>query len=264
MDLSQPKVMGIINTTPDSFYSGSRKSSISEILKTAEKMLSEGADFLDIGGYSSRPGAEDIDEVEELNRVIEPIKSILNEFPEAIISIDTFRSGVAKQAIDSGAKMVNDISAGYLDEDMLKTVAGLNVPYVAMHMKGSPQTMKKMTEYDDLLKEIVQYFSGVIENCNELGIKDVLIDPGFGFAKTAEQSFHLLQNLEHFHHLERHLLVGVSRKSMIYKTLEITADNALNGTTVLNTVALLRGAAILRVHDVKEAVEVIKLVDQLK
>lgn len=264
VDLSQPKVMGIINVTPDSFYLGSRKNSTKEILKVAEEMLSEGATFLDIGGYSSRPGATDISETEELERILEPIKTIRKEFPESIISVDTFRSEVARQAVASGADMINEISAGHLDEEMLKTVAQLSVPYIAMHMKGSPQTMKDMATYENIVTEVMYYFSKVIGDCNELGIKDVVLDVGFGFAKTANQSFQLLKHLDHFRHLEKPILVGISRKSMIYKSLEITADEALNGTTVLNTVALVKGASILRVHDVKEAVEAINLVNRLK
>ncbi|MEQ8629081.1 dihydropteroate synthase [Ekhidna sp.] len=263
IDLSSPKVMGIINVTPDSFFEGSRKGAVHEILQTAEKMLEEGATFLDVGGYSSRPGATDILLNEELDRVIDPIKAIIDRFPKAIISIDTFRSEVARAAIDAGASVINDISAGHLDKMMLSVVAELGVPYVAMHMKGTPQNMKELTKYDDLLHEVMNYFSSVIHDCNQLGIKDVIIDPGFGFAKTAEQSFDLLNKLDHFHHLDRPLLVGVSRKSMIYRTLNSTAEEALNGTSVLNTVALLKGAQILRVHDVKEAVEAIKLVNEL-
>lgn len=255
--------MGIINVTPDSFFSGSRKTAIAEILKLAESMLIDGATFLDIGGYSSRPRAKDITTAEELERVIQPIESIVNKFPKAIISIDTFRSEVAKQAVSVGASLVNDISAGNLDSGMLSAVAEMNVPYIAMHMRGTPQNMKELNKYDDLIQEVMKYFSSVVHDCNQLGIKDVIIDPGFGFAKTADQSFDLLKELDHFHHLDRPLMVGISRKSMIYRTLNSTAEEVLNGTTVLNTVALLKGAAILRVHDVKEAVEAVKLVNRL-
>ncbi|MEM6734539.1 MAG: dihydropteroate synthase [Bacteroidota bacterium] len=264
LDLSLPRVMGIINITPDSFFSGSRKNSIKEVLKTAERMLLEGATFLDVGGYSSRPGAQDILESEELNRIIEPIKAITKEFPKAILSIDTFRSKIAREGVNAGAKMINDISGGNLDERMLKTIVELDVPYIAMHMRGTPQTMTRLTNYDDILKEVVEYFSNVIRNCNDLGVKDVIIDPGFGFSKTVDQSFRLLKDLEYFRWLERPLLVGVSRKSMIYRTLNVKAEEALNGTSVLNTLALFRGARILRVHDVKEAIETVKLVNQLK
>ncbi len=255
--------MGIINVTPDSFFSGSRKAGTDDILETAEMMLREGATFLDIGGYSSRPGAENISIEDEITRVVHPIEAITKRFPEAIISVDTFRSEVAKRAVDSGAAIINDISAGHLDENMLESVAEMNVPYITMHMRGTPQTMKSLTDYQDILLEMTNYFSTVLDRCNQLGIKDVIIDPGFGFAKTAEQSFDLLNRLDHFHHLNRPLLVGVSRKSMIYRTLNLTAEEALNGTSVLNTVALLKGATILRVHDVKEAVEAVKLVNQL-
>ena len=256
--------MGIINVTPDSFFSGSRKQELDEILKVGEQMLAEGATFLDVGGYSSRPGAPDISIDEELERVLEPIKLLKASFPRAIISIDTFRSEVACRAVELGADIVNDISGGHLDSEMLKKIAELNVPYIAMHMRGTPQTMKGLTDYEDLQIEVSKYFSKVLRNCNELGIKDVIIDPGFGFAKKAEQSFQLLKNLEVLQWLERPMLVGVSRKSMIYRTLDLTADEALNGTTVLNTLALVKGAGILRVHDVKEAVQAIKLIERLK
>ncbi len=255
--------MGIINVTPDSFFTGSRKTGLAEILRTSENMLKEGATFLDVGGYSSRPGAEDISEDDEIDRVIQPIEAIRKEFPNAIISVDTFRSKVAKNAVEFGADIVNDISGGNLDENMLAMVAELGVPYIAMHMKGNPQTMKELTEYDDLLKDVLKYFSSILNRCNQLGIKDVLIDPGFGFAKTAKQSFEIMKKLDHLHYLGRPLLVGVSRKSMIYRTLNLTAEEALNGTTVLNTVALLKGAAILRVHDVKEANEAVELLNHL-
>ena len=226
-------------------------------------MFYEGATFLDIGGYSSRPEAKDISIEEELRRVGAPIEAIIKRFPEAIISIDTFRSDVARKAVDSGASIVNDISAGHLDSEMLTSVAKMDVPYIAMHMRGIPQTMKELTTYDDLLLEVMEYFSSVLNDCNRSGIKDVIIDPGFGFAKTAEHGFDLLNKLDHFHYFDRPLLIGVSRKSMIYQTLGSTAEGALNGTTALNTVALFKGVVILRVHDVKEAVETIKLISQL-
>ncbi|MEP1034636.1 dihydropteroate synthase [Ekhidna sp.] len=263
IDLSSPKVMGIINVTPDSFFIDSRRSVVSDVLERAEQMLDEGATFLDIGGYSSRPGAEDISVEEELRRVIDPIEVIVERFPEAIISIDTFRSEVARKAIDAGASMVNDISGGQLDTSMLVSIAEMNIPYIAMHMRGTPQTMKNLTDYEDPLNEIVKYFSSVIHDCNRLGIKDVIIDPGFGFAKTSEQSFEILSKLDHFHRLDKPILVGLSRKSMIYRTLNLTAEEALNGTSVLNSIALLKGASILRVHDVKEAAEAIKLISKL-
>ncbi|KAJ1444079.1 dihydropteroate synthase [Ochromonadaceae sp. CCMP2298] len=255
--------MGIINVTPDSFFAGSRKNQLNEIVSTAENMLQEGADFLDIGGYSSRPGADDMSREEELERVINPILAIKEKFPNAIISIDTFRSEVARKAVEAGAKIINDISAGHLDDKMLETVADMNVPYIAMHMRGTPQNMKEQINYDDLLKEVMFYFSEVVDKCNHLGIKDVVIDPGFGFAKNSTQSFHLLNHLEHLKGLDKPILVGVSRKSMIYRTLDLTADQALNGTTALNTLALFKGAAILRVHDIKEAKEVVNLINEL-
>tara|TARA_B100000929_G_scaffold286959_1_gene272892 strand:+ start:666 stop:1490 length:825 start_codon:yes stop_codon:yes gene_type:complete len=263
IDLAQPKVMGIINITPDSFYSGSRSTSEKEILSTAEKMLSEGADFLDLGAYSSRPGADDITIVDELNRMLPSIEIILNKFPEAILSIDTFRAEVAEKSIIAGAAMINDISAGKLDDKMLPIIAKYQAPYIMMHMKGNPQTMKTLNQYEDLTADVLFYFSERINAAREAGINDLIIDPGFGFAKDIDQNFELLSRLELFQNLELPLLIGVSRKSMIWKKLKISADEALNGTTVLNTTALLKGANILRVHDVKEAVECIKLTREL-
>ncbi|WP_317127681.1 dihydropteroate synthase [Marinoscillum furvescens] len=263
LDLATPRVMGILNVTPDSFYAGSRKQELSAVLGSAEQMLIDGATFLDVGGYSSRPGASNISEGEELDRMVPVIDALSKEFPEAILSADTFRAKVARLAVDAGAHVVNDISAGCMDDRMLATVGELGVPYIAMHMRGTPQTMNANTEYDDLLKEIMAYFAERLAAARLAGIKDVIIDPGFGFAKKATQSFELLQKLDHLAYLECPVLVGVSRKSMIYKTLNISANEALNGTTVLNTVALGRGASILRVHDVKEAVEAVKLVNQL-
>ena len=263
IDLSQPKVMGIINITPDSFYSGSRSNTEKEILKTAERMLKEGADFLDLGAYSSRPGADDIPVEEELKRMLPAVEAILKEYPEALLSIDTFRARVAEESIKAGAAMINDISAGNLDKNMLKIIAKYQVPYIMMHMKGTPQNMKDLNQYDDLLHDVLFYFSGRIKAARERGINDIIIDPGFGFAKNIEQNYELLSKLELFQNLELPLLVGVSRKSMIWKKLNISADEALNGTTVLNTAALLKGANILRVHDVKEAMESIKLTREL-
>ena len=263
IDLSQPKVMGIINITPDSFYSGSRSNTEKEILKTAERMLKEGADFLDLGAYSSRPGADDIPMEEELKRMLPAVEAILKEYPEALLSIDTFRARVAEESIKAGAAMINDISAGNLDKNMLKIIARYQVPYIMMHMKGTPQNMKDLNQYDDLLHDVLFYFSGRIKAARERGINDIIIDPGFGFAKNIEQNYELLSKLELFQNLELPLLVGVSRKSMIWKKLNISADEALNGTTVLNTAALLKGANILRVHDVKEAMESIKLTREL-
>ncbi|SDS06634.1 dihydropteroate synthase [Gramella sp. MAR_2010_147] len=263
LDLSQPKVMGIINITPDSFYSGSRSNTEKEILFTAEKMLEEGATFLDLGAYSSRPGANDISVEEELSRMLPAIELILKEFPKALISIDTFRAKVAEKSIEAGAAIINDISAGKLDDQMLSIIAKHQVPYIMMHMKGTPQNMKDQNQYKDLASEVLFYFSERIRAARDLGIHDIIIDPGFGFAKNIAQNFELLSKLELFSNLELPLLIGVSRKSMIWKKLDISADDALNGTSILNTAALLKGANILRVHDVKEAVECIKLTREL-
>jgi len=259
LDLSIPKVMGIINVTPDSFYDGGKTFSETAILKQTEKMLSEGATFLDIGGYSSRPGADEISEDEEIRRVLGAIEAILKKFPESLISVDTFRSNVAKKAVETGAAMVNDVSGGALDAEMYKTVANLKVPYILMHMRGTPKTMTKLTDYKNVTVEVIKDLSEKIALARAEGINDIIADSGFGFAKTSAQSFELLNNLELFQNLGVPNLVGVSRKSFIYKTLETSAENALNGTTALNTIALLKGASILRVHDVKEAVECVKL-----
>ena len=260
----KPKIMGILNLTPDSFFEGSRVSLEEKmILGSAEKMILEGADFLDIGGYSTRPGAVDISIDEEIQRVAPAISLIKREFPEILISVDTFRSEVAKTAVESGSDLINDISAGTLDSQMLATVAQLNVPYIAMHMRGTPQTMQVETAYQDLIPEILSYFSEKLKQFKKLGIKDVIIDPGFGFAKTREQNFQLLRDLKNFNVFGLPILAGVSRKSMIYKTLQISPSEALNGTTALNMFALLQGANILRVHDVKEAKETVKLFEQL-
>jgi dihydropteroate synthase len=263
IDLSSPKVMGILNITPDSFYDGGKHKNESEVLKHVEQMLDEGATFIDVGAYSSRPNAEHVSETDELNRILPIVNLILSAFPEVILSVDTFRSEVAKKCIEAGAAIINDISAGKLDSNMLTTIAKLQVPYIMMHMRGNPKTMQKLTDYDDLLKDILYYFSERIAAANASGINDVIIDPGFGFAKTLEQNFELLNKLELFNTIEKPLLVGVSRKSMIYKPLKTSAKEALNGTSVLNTVALQKGASILRVHDVKEAIECIKLVELL-
>lgn len=263
IDLTQPKVMGILNLTPNSFYDGGKFDDEKSILLQVEKMLTEGATFIDVGGYSSKPNAEFVSEEEELKRVIPIIKNIVKEFPKAVLSIDTFRSKIAKEAVENGVGIINDISAGSLDENMMATVAQLNVPYIMMHMKGTPQTMQSLAQYDDLVKEMLFYFSEKIAIARSLGINDLVVDPGFGFAKTIEQNFELLKKLELLQLLELPLLVGVSRKSMIYKTLETDAQNALNGTTALNTMTLLKGAKILRVHDVKEAVECVTLVQKM-
>ncbi len=255
--------MGILNMTPDSFYDGGAHKNEKEMLLAVEKMLKDGATFIDIGAYSSRPNADHVSEIEELNRILPVVKSLLKTFPDILLSIDTFRSEVAKQCIEAGAAMVNDISAGKLDANILQTVANLHVPYIMMHMRGTPKTMQQLTEYNNLTKDVLFYFSERIAAAKALGIIDIIVDPGFGFAKTLEQNFELLNQLELFKMIEKPLLVGVSRKSMIYKTLETTADKALNGTSVLNTVALQKGASILRVHDVKEAMECVKLTEAL-
>ncbi|MDX1471322.1 MAG: dihydropteroate synthase [Flavobacteriaceae bacterium] len=263
VDLSTPKVMGIINLTPDSFYDGGKLKSDISILNRAETILNEGGTFLDVGGYSSRPGADDVPIEEELKRVIPAIEKISEKFPEAYVSIDTFRSLIAKAAVEAGACIVNDISGGNLDEHMLKTVAEIKVPYIAMHMKGTPQNMKSKTDYEDIVFEMINYFSGIIEKANSFKLHDIIIDPGFGFAKTLEQNYEVLSKLQLFSVLDRPILVGISRKSMAYKPLEKSAGDALNATTVLNTLALHKGANILRVHDVAEAVECIKITSLL-
>ncbi|MCB0387357.1 dihydropteroate synthase [Xanthomarina gelatinilytica] len=264
IDLSTPKVMGILNLTPDSFYDGGKYKNESDILSQVYIMLKSGATFVDIGAYSSRPNATHIEEAEELKRLLPIISLIIKEFPEILISIDTFRSQVAKHGIEAGAALINDISAGKLDENMLPTIATLKVPYIMMHMKGTPQTMQQQTDYKNLMKDILFYFSERIAKAHALGIIDVIIDPGFGFAKTTEQNFELLKHLELLKTLDKAILTGLSRKSMIYKTLKNAPKDALNGTTVLNTVALQKGASILRVHDVKEAMECVTLLNQLK
>ena len=264
IDLSTPKVMGILNITPNSFYDGGKFQEESVVLNQVEKMLNEGATFIDIGAYSSKPNAEFVSEVEELQRILPVVQQIIKQFPEAIISIDTFRAEVAKQCVLNGAALINDISAGLLDEKMLPTIAELQVPYIMMHMKGNPQTMQSLAHYDDIVKEMIYYFSERIFEARKLGINDLIVDPGFGFAKTLEQNYEVMQKLDIFKQLELPLLVGISRKSMIYKTLETSAQEALNGTTFLNAIALEKGANILRVHDVKEAVEGLKLFEKLK
>ncbi|MCX6171483.1 MAG: dihydropteroate synthase [Flavobacterium sp.] len=263
IDLSSPKVMGILNITPNSFFDGGKYTDEKSILIQVEKMLTEGADFIDIGAYSSKPNSEFVSEQEEQNRLIPVINLILNNFPKTLIAVDTFRANVAKAGIENGACIINDISAGSLDENMLQTVAKLEVPYILMHMKGNPQTMQSLTQYENITKEMLFYFSKKVALARSFGINDLIIDPGFGFAKTLEHNFEVLNNLELFQMLELPLLVGVSRKSMIYKTLKTSAEFALNGTSVLNTIALQKGATILRVHDVKEAIECVKLVSQL-
>jgi len=259
IDLSVPKVMGIINVTPDSFFAGSRKPNTADAVFMAEKMLIEGADFLDIGAYSSRPGAADISREEETGRLLPVVEAIAKQFPEAVLSVDTFRASVAEAAIKAGAHIINDISGGELDEQMFATVARLQVPYILMHTKGTPQNMAQKAQYEDVFAEVFDYFAEKVYRLKQLHVHDVILDPGFGFAKTREQSFKLLQQMQRLDLLELPVLAGISRKGMIYKTLGGTAGSALNGTTVLNTIALMNGANILRVHDVKEAVETVKL-----
>lgn len=259
-----PKIMGVLNITPDSFFDGGKHTNEKSILLLVEKMINDGADFIDVGGYSSRPGATDISPEEELGRVIPSIKAILRRFPESILSIDTFRSEVARQAIEAGALMVNDISGGAFDDKMFDLIKKYRVPYILMHMKGTPQTMKSMATYENLIKEVIDYFHPKIHQLHQLGVADIMIDPGFGFAKTINQNFELLKHLDQFKILEKPIVVGLSRKSMIWKTLATDPENALNGTTVLNTIALLKGADILRIHDVKEAVEAVKLTSFVK
>jgi len=264
LSLADPLVMGIINATPDSFYQGHLKDGIDAMLRMAEQMLADGADILDVGGQSTRPGSERISVDEELARVLPLIEAIHQKIPEAIISIDTYYSKVSAVAVSAGASIVNDISAGNMDEAMLDTVASMQVPYVCMHMKGEPATMQREAVYEDLVKEVLDFFIRKIESCSKAGIKDVIIDPGFGFGKTIEQNFRLLRSLSVLSITGKPILAGLSRKSTIYKTLGITADKALNGTTVLNTMALMNGASILRVHDIKAAKEAVQLFNAYK
>lgn len=267
IDLRTPKVMGIINLTPDSFYQPEGRQlavpKLAQVLKEAEKQLSEGAYFLDLGGYSSRPGAEHVSEKEEAERVLPAVKALAKEFPEALLSIDTFRASIAKQAIAEGAHLINDISAGQLDKKMFDTVAQLQVPYIVMHLKGTPQNMQSLANYSDLLLEVLSYFSEKLDQLKQRGASQFILDPGFGFAKTLEHNYELLNNFQKLHTMGWPLLAGLSRKSMIYKALNIHPAEALNGSTVLHTIALQKGAHILRVHDVKPAAEAIKLVAQL-
>nr|WP_315152301.1 dihydropteroate synthase [uncultured Flavobacterium sp.] len=263
IDLSTPKVMGILNITPNSFFDGGKYKNENELLERVQKMLNEGADFIDVGAYSSKPNAEFVSEEEEISRIIPVVNLVQKHFPEIILSIDTFRAGVAKICIENGAAIINDISAGELDDKMLETIAKYQIPYIMMHMKGTPQTMQTFTQYDDIIKEMLFYFSERIAAARALGINDLIVDPGFGFAKTLEQNYEVMKKMELFQMLELPLLVGISRKSMIYKALETNAESALNGTTFLNTIALTKGAKILRVHDVKEAVECVRLFNKL-
>lgn len=264
IDLSNPVVMGIINSTPDSFYDKSRIQDIKSLEVQVEKMLSEGAEIIDIGAYSSRPSAEDISVEEEANRLFPALEHLVTKFPEAILSVDTFRAQIAEQAIEKGAHIINDISGGQLDADMLEAVANKSIPYIAMHMIGKPQTMQQYTQYDDLVSDVVKEVSELKDKAIKAGIKDVIVDPGFGFSKNLDQNFELLNELDRFKILSSPILVGISRKSMIYKSLHTTPDKALNGTSALHMIALERGANILRVHDVKEAVECVALHKKLK
>lgn len=263
--LDEPWVMGIVNITPNSFYPQSRidKNQPDVALRRAESMFLSGAKIIDIGGYSSRPGAQEVSEEEELLRVVPVIESIKKEFPKALLSIDTFRSRVAQEAVEAGVDAVNDIAGGGLDPEMIPVVGRLNVPYICMHMRGRPQNMNTLTSYENLEKEILTYFSHKLLACRKAGIKDVIIDPGLGFSKTLEQNYRILKNLSYFNTINAPILIGLSRKSMIYKLLGITQEEALNGTTALHMAALINGAKILRVHDVKEAVESVKLFKQL-
>lgn len=259
LPLTTPRIMGVLNATPDSFYGNSRIQSLEEAAARAEKMLTDGADIIDIGAYSTRPGAEDISAAEEIDRLIPTIEAVLTRCPQAVISADTFRSGVAMAAVAAGAGMINDISGGTLDENMFATVGKLKVPYLLMHTRGTPQTMTQLTDYTDIVVDMVDYFSQRMAALQAFGVQDIIIDPGFGFAKTPAQSLHVLHHLHAFTIVGLPIVVGFSRKSLVYKTLGITANDALNGTTVLNTIALRNGANILRVHDVLEAKQCIAL-----
>lgn len=263
VDLSSPCVMGILNLTVDSFYSNSRFGSVDQALLRAETIINEGGRFIDIGAYSSRPGANEVSAEEETDKIVPVVEAICKAFPDALLSIDTFRAKVARAAVDAGAHMINDISAGNMDDAMFQTVAHLNVPYIMMHMKGTPKTMQQNTKYQNLMLEMTGYFSDKIENLKRLGVKDVILDPGFGFAKTLEQNYEVLHQMETLDIFELPVLAGLSRKSMIYKLLGGGPEQALNGTTTLNTIALLKGACILRVHDVKAATECIALVGKM-
>lgn len=263
LDLNSPKVMGILNITPDSFYDGGMYKDEISILNQTEKMLADGATFIDVGAYSSRPGAAEVSEEEELKRIVPVIELLIKKFPDIIISVDTFRSKVAKETISLGAAIINDISGGNLDSKMYETIAKLKVPYILMHMAGTPKTMQNNPTYEDVTKDLIYFFSEKIDQLHRLNLSDIIIDVGFGFGKTIEHNFQLLRNMSLFQHLDKPILAGLSRKSMLYKTLDITAQEALNATTSANTIALLNGANILRVHDVKEAVEAVTLVNQL-
>ena len=264
MDLGEPQVMGILNVTPDSFYSASRKNTEQEIADRVQAILAEGGSMIDIGAYSSRPGADDVSAEEEMNRLRGGLKILRDIAPDAVVSVDTFRADVAKMCVEEyDVQIINDISGGELDARMFDTVAALGVPYILMHMKGDPQTMQNGPHYDDLLAEMLRYFGSKVQQLHELGVKDVILDPGFGFAKTLEHNYELMNRMQDLQVLELPMLVGISRKSVIYRLLGTSPEEALNGTSVLNTLALLKGASILRVHDVKAAVEVVQIVKKM-
>ena len=265
LDLSQPRVMGILNVTPDSFYAGSRTQTEAEIVRRVKQIVSEGAAIIDIGAYSSRPNADNVSAREEMERLRMGLKILFEIQPDAVVSVDTFRADVARMCVEEyGVAIINDIAAGEMDADMFHTVAALNVPYIMMHMQGTPQSMQQHPHYDNLLEEVLLYFARKVQQLRDLGVKDIILDPGFGFGKTIEHNYELLSHLEDFRIFELPLLVGVSRKSMIYRLLDITPQEALNGTTVLDTICLLKGAVILRVHDVKEAVETVRIVQAMR
>lgn len=265
LDLSQPRVMGILNVTPDSFYAGSRTQTEAEIVRRVKQIVSEGAAIIDIGAYSSRPNADNVSAREEMERLRMGLKILFEIQPDAVVSVDTFRADVARMCVEEyGVAIINDIAAGEMDANMFHTVTALNVPYIMMHMQGTPQSMQQHPHYDNLLKEVFLYFAHKVQQLRDLGVKDIILDPGFGFGKTMEHNYELLSHLEEFRIFELPLLVGVSRKSMIYRLLDITPQEALNGTTVLDTICLLKGADILRVHDVKEAVETVRIVQAMR
>lgn len=265
LDLSQPRVMGILNVTPDSFYAGSRTQTEAEIVRRVKQIVSEGAAIIDIGAYSSRPNADNVSAREEMERLRMGLKILFEIQPDAVVSVDTFRADVARMCVEEyGVAIINDIAAGEMDANMFHTVVALNVPYIMMHMQGTPQSMQQHPHYDNLLKEVFLYFARKVQQLRDLGVKDIILDPGFGFGKTMEHNYELLSHLEEFRIFELPLLVGVSRKSMIYRLLDITPQEALNGTTVLDTICLLKGADILRVHDVKEAVETVRIVQAMR
>ncbi|MCQ2239256.1 MAG: dihydropteroate synthase [Bacteroidaceae bacterium] len=265
MDLSTPQVMGILNITPDSFYAGSRVEDEAEITRRVTQIISEGADMIDVGAYSSRPGADDVTPEEEMKRLRKGLGIVRKLYPEAVVSVDTFRADVAQMCVEEfDVQIINDISGGMLDANMFATVARLGVPYILMHMKGTPQTMQNQPHYDNVVREVMLYFAEKVQQLRDLGAKDIILDPGFGFAKTLDHNYQLMEHLEDFRLLELPILVGVSRKSMIYRLLDSTPQEALNGTTVLNTVALMKGANILRVHDVKECVEAVRITETMR